>query len=155
MSHPFNCFRVVVSSSSIYLYIRRQNQVFNHQVVIKAIQALNLSIIHFFQKLQLKISIDKKWLMALLRGLLGAKRIIGHSVAAKSKKKVSVPKGLLAVYVGEDQFQKKIYWCANIISKQLSFQARSEEEFGFDHPMGGLTIPCPEDTFTSVTSLFQ
>ncbi|CAN7124814.1 unnamed protein product, partial [Brassica rapa subsp. narinosa] len=41
---------------------------------------------------------------------------------------------------------------------QLSFQAllsKSEEEFGFDHPMGGLTIPCPEDTFINVTSRLQ
>ncbi|CAI0380815.1 unnamed protein product [Linum tenue] len=28
----------------------------------------------------------------------------------------------------------------------------AEEEFGFDHPMGGLTIPCREETFISVTS---
>ncbi|WRX15422.1 Small auxin-up RNA - like 10 [Theobroma cacao] len=38
---------------------------------------------------------------------------------------------------------------------QPSFQAllsKSEEEFGFDHPMGGLTIPCREETFINVTS---
>ncbi|KAI3889940.1 hypothetical protein MKX03_020242 [Papaver bracteatum] len=27
-----------------------------------------------------------------------------------------------------------------------------EEEFGFDHPMGGLTIPCNEDTFIDLIS---
>ncbi|CAN1306606.1 Auxin-responsive protein SAUR20 [Linum perenne] len=27
-----------------------------------------------------------------------------------------------------------------------------EEEFRFDHPMGGLTIPCSEENFISVTS---
>ncbi|CAN1852700.1 Auxin-induced protein X15 [Linum perenne] len=26
----------------------------------------------------------------------------------------------------------------------------AEEEFGFDHPMGGLTIPCSEEIFASV-----
>ncbi|KAM4099152.1 hypothetical protein ACJW30_07G134100 [Castanea mollissima] len=26
------------------------------------------------------------------------------------------------------------------------------EEFGFNHPMGGLTIPCKEDAFTNLTS---
>ncbi|CAF2342849.1 unnamed protein product [Brassica napus] len=49
--------------------------------------------------------------MALLRGLLGAKKIINFSVAATSKRTVSVPKGFLAVYVGEDQrpLTKAIY----------------------------------------------
>ncbi|CAN7005691.1 unnamed protein product [Brassica rapa subsp. trilocularis] len=67
--------------------------------------------------------------MALMRGLLAAKKILSRSVMA------TTPKGFLAVYP--------------------SFQAllsKSEEEFGFDHPMGGLTIPCPEDTFINVTS---
>ncbi|CAN7067852.1 unnamed protein product [Brassica rapa subsp. trilocularis] len=67
--------------------------------------------------------------MALVRGLLGAKKILSRSVTS------TAPKGFLAVYP--------------------SFQAllsKSEEEFGFDHPMGGLTIPCPEDTFITVTS---
>ncbi|PHT64765.1 Auxin-induced protein X10A [Capsicum annuum] len=31
-------------------------------------------------------------------------------------------------------------------------KAQAEEEFGFDHPMGGLTIPCKEDVFMDVTS---
>ena len=96
--------------------------------------------------------------MALFRGLLGAKRIIGLSVAATSKKTVSAPKGFLAVYVGEDQVQKKRYVVPISYLSQPSFQAllcKSEEEFGFDHPMGGLTIPCPEDTFITVTSQFQ
>ncbi|KAF3550230.1 hypothetical protein DY000_02009934 [Brassica cretica] len=30
-----------------------------------------------------------------------------------------------------------------------------EEEFGFDHPMGGLTIPCTEDYFTSLASVLS
>ncbi|XP_056857620.1 auxin-responsive protein SAUR21-like [Raphanus sativus] len=94
--------------------------------------------------------------MALVRGLLGAKRIIGLSVAATSKKTVSVPKGFLAVYVGESQ--KKRYLVPVSYLNQPSFQdllGKSEEEFGFNHPMGGLTIPCPEDTFISVTSQLQ
>lgn len=28
----------------------------------------------------------------------------------------------------------------------------AEEEFGFNHPMGGLTIPCKEEAFINVTS---
>ncbi|CAN6864328.1 unnamed protein product [Brassica oleracea var. botrytis] len=102
--------------------------------------------------------------MALLRGLLGAKKIINFSVAATSKRTVSVPKGatsaapkgFLAVYVGEAQ--KKRYVVPVSYLSQPSFQAllsKSEEEFGFNHPMGGLTIPCPEDIFINVTSRLQ
>ncbi|MBA0730742.1 hypothetical protein Golax_020516 [Gossypium laxum] len=28
---------------------------------------------------------------------------------------------------------------------------RAEEEFRFDHPMGGSTIPCREDAFVNLT----
>lgn len=97
--------------------------------------------------------------MALFRGLLGAKKsTIGLTVEATSKRTVITSKGFLAVYVGEDQVQKKRYLVPVSYLNQPSFQAllkKSEEEFGFDHSMGGLTIPCPEDTFISVTSQFQ
>ncbi|KAF8048657.1 hypothetical protein N665_2444s0002 [Sinapis alba] len=95
--------------------------------------------------------------MALVRSLLGAKKILGRSVstAASTSKRAtsSAPKGFLAVYVGESQ--KKRYVVPISYLNQPSFQAllsKSEEEFGFDHPMGGLTIPCPEDIFINVTS---
>ncbi|KAF5803779.1 putative small auxin-up RNA [Helianthus annuus] len=29
---------------------------------------------------------------------------------------------------------------------------QAEEEFGYNHPMGGLTIPCSEDVFTDLAS---
>ncbi|KAF3542617.1 hypothetical protein DY000_02000753 [Brassica cretica] len=94
--------------------------------------------------------------MAFFRGLLSAKRFIGLSVAATSKRTVSAPKGFLAVYVGESH--KKRFMVPISYLSQPSFQAllsKSEEEFGYDHPMGGLTIPCPEDTFINVTSRLQ
>ncbi|KAG2335216.1 hypothetical protein Bca4012_016661 [Brassica carinata] len=97
--------------------------------------------------------------MAFVRNLLGAKKILGLSVAAASTSKratSAAPKGFLAVYVGESQ--KKRYVVPVSYLSQPSFQAllrKSEEEFGFDHPMGGLTIPCPEDTFINVTSQLQ
>ncbi|CAN6839960.1 unnamed protein product, partial [Brassica oleracea] len=62
--------------------------------------------------------------MALFRGLLGAKKIIGVSVAVTSKQ----------------TSQKKRYVVPISYLSQPSFQAllsKSEEEFGFDHPMGG------------------
>ncbi|KAE9597640.1 putative small auxin-up RNA [Lupinus albus] len=29
---------------------------------------------------------------------------------------------------------------------------QAEEEFGYDHPMGGLTIPCGDDAFLDLIS---
>ncbi|XP_015170437.1 auxin-responsive protein SAUR21-like, partial [Solanum tuberosum] len=62
-------------------------------------------------------------------------------------------KGHCAVYVGESQ-KKRFVVPVSYLSQPL-FQdllAKSEEEFGFDHPMGGLTIPCKEDVFVDLTS---
>ena len=56
------------------------------------------------------------------------------------------------MYVGEKQKRFVIpISCLN----QPSFQgllSEAEEEFGYDHPMGGLTIPCSEDDFQRITS---
>ncbi|KAF8051542.1 hypothetical protein N665_1709s0011 [Sinapis alba] len=82
--------------------------------------------------------------MAFVRSLLGAKKILSRPVTA------TTPKGFHAVYVGEDHVQKKRYIVLVSYLNQPSFQAlltKSEEEFGFHHPMGVLTIPCPEDAF--------
>ncbi|KAF8094618.1 hypothetical protein N665_0359s0058, partial [Sinapis alba] len=93
--------------------------------------------------------------MAFVRNLLGAKKILGGSVTAATSKRATsaAPKGFLAVYVGESQ--KKRYVVPVSYLSQPSFQAllsKAEEEFGFTHPMGGLTIPCPEDIFINVTA---
>lgn len=64
-----------------------------------------------------------------------------------------VPKGHFAVYVGEAQ--KTRYVVPVSFLKNPSFQdllSLVEEEFGFDHPMGGLTIPCREEVFIHLTS---
>nr|WLD25262.1 PlSAUR3 protein [Paeonia lactiflora] len=64
-----------------------------------------------------------------------------------------VPKGHVAVYVGE--IQKKRFVVPISYLNHPSFAgllARAEEEFGFDRPMGGLTIPCKEDAFIQLTS---
>ncbi|CAA7041064.1 unnamed protein product [Microthlaspi erraticum] len=91
--------------------------------------------------------------MALVRSLFSAKKILAGSLARTSK----APKGFLAVYVGESQKRQRHLVPVSFLN-QPSFQAllsKAEEEFGFDHPMGGLTIPCPEDTFLTVTSRIQ
>ncbi|KAJ9189637.1 hypothetical protein P3X46_000906 [Hevea brasiliensis] len=57
-----------------------------------------------------------------------------------------VPKGYLAVCVGEGQ-KKRFTVPVSLLNKH-SFQEllrKAEEEFGFNHLMGGITIPCRED----------
>ncbi|XP_028755765.1 auxin-induced protein 15A-like [Neltuma alba] len=79
------------------------------------------------------------------------------SFAAKvsSAKCAEVPKGHLALYVGEEM---KRFVIPISYLNQPSFQellSEAEEEFGFDHPMGALTIPCTEDVFLKVTTCFN
>uniref|UniRef100_A0A7N0T0L3 Small auxin up regulated protein n=1 Tax=Kalanchoe fedtschenkoi TaxID=63787 RepID=A0A7N0T0L3_KALFE len=72
----------------------------------------------------------------------------------KSLFSAAPPKGYLAVYVGETK-QMKRYLVPVSYLRQPIFQdllRKAEEEFGYDHPMGGLTIPCREDTFLHLTS---
>lgn len=63
-----------------------------------------------------------------------------------------VPKGHFPVYVGEmhRRFVLPICYLNHPLFQELLHLA--EEEFGYDHPMGGLTIPCNEDYFLSLTS---
>ncbi|CAL1354671.1 unnamed protein product [Linum trigynum] len=87
-----------------------------------------------------------------------AKQILRRSGSSSSKSSSSrypdVPKGYLVVYVGETHSKKRFVVPVSYL-KQPSFQdllSMAEEEFGYDHPMGGLTIPCCEETFISATS---
>ncbi|GJW53301.1 auxin responsive SAUR protein [Tanacetum coccineum] len=64
---------------------------------------------------------------------------------------IVVPKGCFSVYVGESN--RKRYIVPLSYLKHPSFQtllSLSEEEFGYAHPMGGLTFPCKEEIFTEV-----
>jgi len=75
--------------------------------------------------------------------------------SSQTSKVLNVPKGYLAVYVGEHM--KRFVIPASYLN-QASFQnllSQAEEEFGYDHPMGGLTIPCTEDVFLHITSHFN
>ena len=73
-------------------------------------------------------------------------------IRSKASSSKCVPKGYLAVYVGEEM--KRFVIPVSYLN-QISFQdllSQSEEQFGFDHPMGGITIPCREDVFLEITS---
>ncbi|KAL5055594.1 hypothetical protein RYX36_036276 [Vicia faba] len=69
-----------------------------------------------------------------------------------STKGFEVPKGYLAVYVGDNmrRFVIPISYLNQSLFQELLNEV--EEEFGYDHPMGGLTIPCSEDEFLNLTS---
>jgi len=79
-------------------------------------------------------------------------RILGIIRQSSTRKGLEVPKGHLAVYVG-DKMRRFVIPVSFL--NQPSFQqllSQAEEQFGFDHPTGGLTIPCREDEFLNLTS---
>ncbi|XP_021908064.1 auxin-responsive protein SAUR50-like [Carica papaya] len=63
-----------------------------------------------------------------------------------------VPKGHFVVYVGENRsrYVVPISWLGH--PEFQSLLQRAEEEFGFNHDMG-LTIPCEEVVFRSLTAM--
>ncbi|KAL7118606.1 hypothetical protein ACP275_02G013300 [Erythranthe tilingii] len=82
-------------------------------------------------------------------------KILRRSLSSE-KRSNEVPKGHLAVYVGQNEkkrFVIPLSYLNNPSFQELLFQA--EQEFGFHHPMGGLTIPCSEDLFVDLTSRFS
>nr|GLL25723.1 auxin-responsive protein SAUR21-like [Ipomoea trifida] len=84
--------------------------------------------------------------------ILRAKHGLRRS-SSRTNRESEVPKGHFAVYVGESE--KKRFVLPISFLNNPSFQDmlnQAEEEFGFDHPMGGLTIPCPEDIFLDIIS---
>ncbi|GMY05582.1 auxin-responsive protein SAUR21-like [Fagus crenata] len=91
-----------------------------------------------------------------LLGIMHAKHILQRSNSFRKQvasTSMEVPKGYIAVYVGESE--KRRFVIPISFLNQPSFQellSKAEEEFGFDHPMGGLTIPCNEDIFINLTS---
>lgn len=67
---------------------------------------------------------------------------------------LDVPKGHFVVYVGSNRVRHIV---PISYLEQPEFQMllhSAEEEFGFDHDMG-LTLPCNEDVFQSLTSTFR
>ncbi|CAN1160429.1 Auxin-responsive protein SAUR24 [Linum perenne] len=84
---------------------------------------------------------------------IGLPGSLAKQILRRSWSGTNVPKGFLVVYVGETQ--KKRFVVPVCYLRQPLFQdllSMAEEEFGFDHPMGGLTLPCSEETFIYVTS---
>ncbi|XP_015581362.1 auxin-induced protein 15A-like [Ricinus communis] len=87
--------------------------------------------------------------------IVRAKQILQRSSAGYRTASITmdVPKGYVAVYVGENQRKRFVIPISYL--NQPSFQdllSQAEEEFGYDHPMGALTLPCSENVFFDVIS---
>ncbi|XP_057545693.1 auxin-responsive protein SAUR21-like [Amaranthus tricolor] len=67
---------------------------------------------------------------------------------------VLVPKGYIPIYVGDQAVKKRYVVPLSYLSHPVFQDLLQcvEEEFGFNHPMGALTIPCTEQTFFNLTS---
>jgi len=74
-------------------------------------------------------------------------------------KQVQVPRGHFAIYVGDNGKQEKKRFVVPIsYLKQPLFQAllkEAAEEFGYDHGMHGLLLPCSEYYFLNLISLLN
>lgn len=80
-----------------------------------------------------------------------AKQVLRRAVEGSD-----IPKGYFATYIGEGQRKRyavPISYLKNPLFQEMLSQA--EEEFGFNHPMGGVTIPCREEDFISLTCSLQ
>ncbi|KAE8725595.1 Indole-3-acetic acid-induced protein ARG7 [Hibiscus syriacus] len=69
----------------------------------------------------------------------------------------TVPKGHFVVYVGEADEKKRFVAPISFLNHS-SFQkllSEAEEEYGFNHPMGVLTIPCSEEAFLDLFCCFK
>ncbi|XP_003526226.2 auxin-induced protein 10A5 [Glycine max] len=84
--------------------------------------------------------------------IVGIVRWTSFSTTQAASKRVDVPKGYAAVYVGDKmrRFTIPVSYLNEPSFQELLSQA--EEEFGYHHPMGGLTIPYKEEEFLNVTA---
>lgn len=76
---------------------------------------------------------------------------VGHDPTVDTKR-VQVPKGYLAVYVGEGENDTRRVLVPVLFLNHPLFGRllkETEEVFGFDHP-GRITIPCPISEFETV-----
>ncbi|XP_058213176.1 auxin-responsive protein SAUR21-like [Rhododendron vialii] len=98
------------------------------------------------------MAIRMPWIMHA-KQVLRRSSLTAANKAASSSSSTDVPKGHFAVYIGESE--KKRFVIPVSYLNNPSFQdllGQVEEEYGFHHSMGGLTIPCSEDIFIDLTA---
>ncbi|KAJ7001377.1 hypothetical protein NC653_011718 [Populus alba x Populus x berolinensis] len=123
------------SNSSLHILIKNQSFLF-----LSKILTIFLLFLHLHP--------NKMMAIRLPRILQAKQNLLRGSSPARD-----VRKGYVAVYVGEEEKKRFVIPVSHL--NQPSFQellSKAEEEFGFDHQMGGLTIPCREDIFIDLTS---
>ncbi|XP_051131311.1 auxin-responsive protein SAUR21-like [Andrographis paniculata] len=84
---------------------------------------------------------------------MAIRQMLRRSLSGERRSASEVPKGHLAVYAGKNErkrFVIPVSYLNHPSFQELLLQA--EEEFGFYHPMGGLTIPCSADLFIDLMS---
>ncbi|GAB2218141.1 hypothetical protein Droror1_Dr00001359 [Drosera rotundifolia] len=77
----------------------------------------------------------------------------GQTPSTHAATMADVPRGHLAVYVGVESKNRFVIPIACL--EQPLFQdllKKAEEEFDFIYPMGGLILPCSEDSFLDAIS---
>ncbi|KAL0348470.1 UNVERIFIED_CONTAM: Indole-3-acetic acid-induced protein ARG7 [Sesamum angustifolium] len=88
--------------------------------------------------------------------MMAIQRILRRSLSSVKRSissRTDVLKGRFAVFVGKSKkkrFVIPVLYLNHPLFQDLLCQA--EEEFGVDHPTGGLTIPCSEGLFVDITS---
>lgn len=87
-------------------------------------------------------------------GISHAKQVLRWSLSiGREGMPTKTPKGHIVVYVGEEEKNRHMvpmsYLNEPLFQDLLS---KAKEEFGYDHPMGGLTIPCTEEIFVDLIS---
>ncbi|KAG9439553.1 hypothetical protein H6P81_019718 [Aristolochia fimbriata] len=100
------------------------------------------SKLYTFQPSLIELKSSNKVMGIRLLGVVQVKQMLKRSLTRERSSSAGVPKGHFAVYVGETL---KRFVVPISLLKQPSFQSllrKAEEEFGFDHPMGVVTIPC-------------
>lgn len=113
-----------------------------------------ITVLHFL--IQKKLSSHKNafvnfWVVLSVFTIVYNMRF--RQLLTRSQGVSAIPKGYCAVYVGESQ--KKRFVIPITCLNQPCFQdllRKTDEEFGYHHPMGGLTIHCRHDFFTNLIS---
>ncbi|XP_030527224.1 auxin-responsive protein SAUR50-like [Rhodamnia argentea] len=85
---------------------------------------------------------------------LGKRSSQGYDQEGGGGLPLDVPKGHFVVYVGENRTRYIVPISFLTRPQFQSLLQRAEEEFGFDHDMG-LTLPCEEVVFRSLTSTLR
>lgn len=89
--------------------------------------------------------------MQQTKGLTSRLRLRNSKKLRRTSSSNDVPKGHFVVYIGEILKTRQIIpisYLSHPLFQQLLGVV--EEEFGYVHPMGGLTIPCSEEYFSTL-----